>query len=89
MAQDSGLTAGCTHGQWPVSYTHLDVYKRQLHVADGDDVALVVAHDLVLDLFPARNALFHQDLMLSLIHIFSPVKFSAQRRSTSELLRTL
>ena len=36
---------------------------KVLHVADGDDVALVVAHDLVLDLFPARNALFHQDLM--------------------------
>ena len=34
-----------------------------LHVADGDDVALVVAHDLVLDLFPAGDALFHQDLM--------------------------
>ena len=34
-----------------------------LHVADGDDVALVVAHDLILDLFPAGDALFHQDLM--------------------------
>ena len=33
------------------------------HVADGDDVALVVAHDLILDLFPAGDALFHQDLM--------------------------
>ena len=36
---------------------------KVLHVADGDDVALVVAHDLVLDLFPAGDALFHQDLM--------------------------
>ena len=36
---------------------------KVLHIADGDDVALVVAHDLVLDLFPARDALFYQDLM--------------------------
>ena len=34
-----------------------------LHITDGDHVALVVAHDLVLDLFPAGDALFHQDLM--------------------------
>ena len=34
-----------------------------LHVTYGDHVALVVAHHLVLDLFPAGDALFHQDLM--------------------------
>ena len=34
-----------------------------LHVADGDHVALGVTHDLVLDLFPAGDALFHQDLV--------------------------
>ena len=34
-----------------------------LHVADGDDIALVVTHHLILDLFPARNALFHEDLV--------------------------
>ena len=34
-----------------------------LHVADGDHIALVVTHDLVLDLFPTGDALFHQDLM--------------------------
>ena len=33
-----------------------------LHVTHGDHVALVVAHDLVLDLFPAGDALFHQIL---------------------------
>ena len=34
-----------------------------LHVTDSDDVALVVAHDLILDFFPARDALFHKDLV--------------------------
>ena len=34
-----------------------------LHVADGDDVALVVPHHLIFDLFPAGDALFHQDLV--------------------------
>ena len=34
-----------------------------LHVTHSDHVALVVAHDLVLDLFPAGDALFHKDLM--------------------------
>ena len=33
------------------------------HVTYGDHVALVVAHHLVLDLFPAGDALFHQNLM--------------------------
>ena len=36
---------------------------KVLHVTHGDHVALVVAHDLVLDLFPTGDALFHQDLM--------------------------
>ena len=34
-----------------------------LHVADGDHVALAVAHHLVLDLFPAGDALLDQHLM--------------------------
>ena len=34
-----------------------------LHVADGDDVALGVTHDLVLDLLPAGDALLHQNLV--------------------------
>ena len=33
------------------------------HIADGDDVALGVAHDLVFDLLPAGDALFHQNLV--------------------------
>ena len=34
-----------------------------LHAADGDDVALAVAHHLELDLFPAADALLDQDLV--------------------------
>ena len=33
------------------------------HRADGDDVACAVPHHLELDFLPARDALFHQDLM--------------------------
>jgi hypothetical protein len=33
-----------------------------LHVADGDAVVARVAHDLVLDLLPAREVLLHEDL---------------------------
>ena len=33
-----------------------------LHRAHGDGVALAVPHDFKLDLFPAGNGLFHQDL---------------------------
>ena len=42
----------------------VDAHRVQvLHVTHGDHVALVVAHDLILDLFPAGDALFHKDLM--------------------------
>ena len=34
-----------------------------LHVADGDNVALGVTHDLVLDFLPAGNALLYEDLV--------------------------
>ena len=36
---------------------------KVLHVADRDDVALGVTHDLVLDFLPAGNALLNEDLM--------------------------
>ena len=36
---------------------------KVLHVADRDDVALGVTHDLVLDFLPAGNALLYEDLM--------------------------
>ncbi len=54
-----GLGGGHDHGVAGVDADGVQV----LHVADGDDIALVVAHDLVLDLFPTGDALFHQDLM--------------------------
>ena len=36
---------------------------KVLHVADRDDISLGVAHDLVLDLLPAGDALFNEDLV--------------------------
>ena len=39
-----------------------------LHVADGDGVALVVAHDLVLDFLPAGDALLDKDLVNAGVH---------------------
>ena len=46
-------------------YAHrIDVF----HVADGDGVALGVAHDLIFDLFPAGDALFDQDLIHAGVH---------------------
>jgi len=42
----------------------VDAHRVQVfHVTHGDHVTLVVAHDLILDLFPAGDALFHKDLM--------------------------
>ena len=35
---------------------------KVLHGAHGDHVAVAVAHDLELDLFPAGDAALHQDL---------------------------
>ena len=41
-------------------YAHrIDVF----HIAHGDDVALCVTHDLILYLFPARDAFLYQHLM--------------------------
>ena len=54
-----GLGGSHNHGIAGVDTDGVQV----LHVADGDHVALVVTHDLVLDLFPTGDALFHQDLM--------------------------
>ena len=39
-----------------------------LHVTDGDGVALVVAHDLVLDFLPAGDALLDQNLVNAGVH---------------------
>ena len=54
-----GLGGGHDHRVAGVDAHGVQVF----HITDGDHVALVVAHDLVLDLFPAGDALFHQDLM--------------------------
>ena len=39
-----------------------------LHVTDGDGVALVVAHDLELDLLPAGDALLDQNFVNARVH---------------------
>lgn len=39
-----------------------------LHVTDGDGVALVVAHDLILDFLPACDALLDQNLVNTRVH---------------------
>ena len=54
-----------------VSYTHLDVYKRQVHklveilhrLADGGNTVVVIEHNL--------DVIKTADYILSLIHIFS------------------
>ena len=62
----------CGLHPWPVSYTHLDVYKRQLDATAGtymrpaDRVPNVYSH-IVLEYFDdAEDKSF---LLLSLIHI--------------------
>ena len=50
-----------------------------LHIADGDDVALSVAHDLVLDFLPACDALLDQNLIDAGVH-------DAARRDLAQLL---
>ena len=47
---------------WPVSYTHLDVYKRQLN-----DVSMSVLTLLNIDVFYKYT--YSATLLLSLIHI--------------------
>ena len=54
-----GLAGGHHDGVAGVDANRVQV----LHVADGDDVALGVPHHLVLDLLPAGDALFHQNLV--------------------------
>ena len=50
----------------PVSYTHLDVYKRQGVDKDGNPISQIVDCTLGRILF---NEIILQDLGLSLIHI--------------------
>ena len=54
-----GLAGGHHHAVAGVNAHRVQVF----HVAHGDHIALVVTHHLVLDLFPAGDALFHQDLV--------------------------
>ena len=50
-------------GYKPVSYTHLDVYKRQVHCIGGENAAI---NPLVIE---NRLHELDKDLDLSLIHI--------------------
>ena len=69
----------------PVSYTHLDVYKRQLHGADSVlrvefQQTLGVLGSLGLPVGASRNTIgFAMDYILSLIHIFAVISMPFAR----------